>query len=82
MSVFDIDITVFRDPSVKRTVCKKCYSLLIPGVTATTRQRSKFAIKKLSVIKAVICSVSYPALNTQTGFLFLCCPLFLRKKGQ
>ncbi|MEQ2268013.1 Ribonuclease P protein subunit p21 [Xenotaenia resolanae] len=30
-----------QDPSVKRTLCKKCCSLLIPGVTATTRQRSK-----------------------------------------
>ncbi|MEQ2186516.1 Ribonuclease P protein subunit p21 [Goodea atripinnis] len=28
-----------QDPSVKRTLCKKCCSLLIPGVTATTRQR-------------------------------------------
>ncbi|XP_038572390.1 ribonuclease P protein subunit p21 isoform X2 [Micropterus salmoides] len=29
-----------QDPSVKRQLCKKCCSLLIPGVTATTRQRN------------------------------------------
>ncbi|XP_053491365.1 ribonuclease P protein subunit p21 [Ictalurus furcatus] len=29
-----------QDPSVKRTMCKKCCALLIPGVTATVRQRS------------------------------------------
>uniref|UniRef100_A0A8C6TJ24 Uncharacterized protein n=1 Tax=Neogobius melanostomus TaxID=47308 RepID=A0A8C6TJ24_9GOBI len=33
-----------QDPSVKRTLCKKCYSLLIPGVTATTRQKTRFTV--------------------------------------
>ncbi|XP_036902778.1 ribonuclease P protein subunit p21 isoform X2 [Sturnira hondurensis] len=28
-----------RDPSVKRTVCRGCFSLLLPGVTCTQRQR-------------------------------------------
>ncbi|CAH1794214.1 unnamed protein product [Owenia fusiformis] len=33
---------VFRiEPSIKRTICKKCFMLLIPGVTATVRTRSK-----------------------------------------
>ncbi|CAH1274103.1 RPP21 [Branchiostoma lanceolatum] len=30
-----------QDPSVKRTICKRCDSLLIPGVTATVRIRAK-----------------------------------------
>ncbi|XP_070579779.1 ribonuclease P protein subunit p21-like [Ptychodera flava] len=29
------------DPSIKRTICKKCNSLLVPGVTATVRMRAK-----------------------------------------
>ncbi|KTF85511.1 hypothetical protein cypCar_00040862 [Cyprinus carpio] len=29
-----------QDPSVKRTVCKKCCALLIPGVTSTVRQKN------------------------------------------
>lgn len=41
LTVFHFDWFSCRDPSVKRTLCKKCCSLLIPGVTATTRQRSK-----------------------------------------
>ncbi|KAF6365225.1 hypothetical protein mRhiFer1_014621 [Rhinolophus ferrumequinum] len=28
-----------RDPSVKRTLCRGCSSLLIPGLTCTQRQR-------------------------------------------
>lgn len=30
-----------RDPSIKRTLCKKCNSLLIPGVTASLRIKSE-----------------------------------------
>uniref|UniRef100_A0A673I0Y9 Ribonuclease P 21 subunit n=2 Tax=Cyprininae TaxID=2743694 RepID=A0A673I0Y9_9TELE len=33
-----------QDPSVKRTICKKCCTLLIPGVTSTVRQKSKSTI--------------------------------------
>ncbi|XP_077980609.1 ribonuclease P protein subunit p21-like [Glandiceps talaboti] len=29
------------DPSIKRTICKKCNLLLIPGITATVRMRAK-----------------------------------------
>lgn len=43
----------FRDPSVKRTLCKKCCSLLIPGVSATTRQRSKFVLQNYGSRTAV-----------------------------
>ncbi|KAB1261235.1 Ribonuclease P protein subunit p21, partial [Camelus dromedarius] len=31
-----------RDPSVKRTLCRGCSSLLIPGLTCTQRQRHDF----------------------------------------
>ncbi|MEE6470082.1 hypothetical protein FKM82_008852 [Ascaphus truei] len=30
-----------QDPSVKRTICKRCSSLLVPGITSTVRQKSK-----------------------------------------
>ena len=30
-----------RDPSIKRTVCKRCDALLIPGVTCTHRLRGE-----------------------------------------
>ncbi|KAH0630391.1 hypothetical protein JD844_013387 [Phrynosoma platyrhinos] len=30
-----------QDPSVKRTICKSCFSLLVPGVSSTVRQRSQ-----------------------------------------
>ncbi|XP_062978329.1 ribonuclease P protein subunit p21 [Elgaria multicarinata webbii] len=30
-----------QDPSVKRTVCKSCFSLLVPGVSSTVRQRKR-----------------------------------------
>ncbi|XP_008305356.1 ribonuclease P protein subunit p21 [Cynoglossus semilaevis] len=44
-----------QDPSVKRTVCKKCYSLLIPGVTATTRQRRKKGNNRFTVVRCLSC---------------------------
>nr|XP_020667940.1 ribonuclease P protein subunit p21 isoform X1 [Pogona vitticeps]XP_020667941.1 ribonuclease P protein subunit p21 isoform X1 [Pogona vitticeps] len=28
-----------QDPSVKRTICKACFSLLVPGISSTVRQR-------------------------------------------
>ncbi|XP_055504137.1 ribonuclease P protein subunit p21 isoform X2 [Leucoraja erinacea] len=34
-----------RDPSVKRCVCKKCFSLLVPGITSKVRQRMEKADK-------------------------------------
>ncbi|XP_051978253.1 ribonuclease P protein subunit p21-like isoform X2 [Xyrauchen texanus] len=40
-----------QDPSVKRTICKKCCTLLVPGVTSTVRQKnaghsSKYTIQE------------------------------------
>uniref|UniRef100_A0A3B3YTJ0 Uncharacterized protein n=1 Tax=Poecilia mexicana TaxID=48701 RepID=A0A3B3YTJ0_9TELE len=49
-----------QDPSVKRTVCKKCCSLLIPGVTATTRQRSK---NRFTVVRCLSCGQTKNLLN-------------------
>ena len=35
-------ISFFRDPGVKRTLCKGCYIVLVPGITARTRVRCEF----------------------------------------
>ena len=39
--VCDLIVSNFRDPSIKRTVCKHCHALLIPGITARVRVRRK-----------------------------------------
>ncbi|KAM7388552.1 hypothetical protein PAMP_024719 [Pampus punctatissimus] len=52
-----------QDPSVKRTLCKKCCSLLIPGVTATTRQRRKNSKSRFTVVRCLSCGQSKTLLN-------------------
>ncbi|XP_057696525.1 ribonuclease P protein subunit p21 [Corythoichthys intestinalis] len=52
-----------QDPSIKRTICKKCYSLLIPGLTATTRQRWKKGKKHFTVMRCLSCNHSKTLLN-------------------
>uniref|UniRef100_A0A8D3B1F5 Uncharacterized protein n=1 Tax=Scophthalmus maximus TaxID=52904 RepID=A0A8D3B1F5_SCOMX len=52
-----------QDPSVKRTLCKKCFSLLIPGITATTRQRRKKRKTRFTVMKCLSCGQSKTLLN-------------------
>ncbi|XP_029003441.1 ribonuclease P protein subunit p21 [Betta splendens] len=52
-----------QDPSVKRTLCKKCCSLLIPGVTATTRQRSKNRKCRFTVMRCTSCGQGKGLLN-------------------
>ncbi|CAG5862476.1 unnamed protein product [Menidia menidia] len=52
-----------QDPSVKRTLCKKCCSLLIPGVTATTRQRRKKGKTRFTVVRCLSCGQSKTLLN-------------------
>ncbi|XP_036970835.1 ribonuclease P protein subunit p21 [Acanthopagrus latus] len=52
-----------QDPSVKRTLCKKCCSLLIPGVTATTRQRRKKNKTRFTVMRCLSCGQSKTLLN-------------------
>ncbi|XP_003973999.2 ribonuclease P protein subunit p21 [Takifugu rubripes] len=52
-----------QDPSVKRTVCKKCCSLLIPGVSATTRQRRKKGKIRFTVMRCLSCGHTKKLLN-------------------
>uniref|UniRef100_A0A1A7Z4K5 Ribonuclease P 21 subunit n=1 Tax=Iconisemion striatum TaxID=60296 RepID=A0A1A7Z4K5_9TELE len=52
-----------QDPSVKRTICKKCCSLLIPGVTATTRQRRKNKKTRFTVLRCLSCGQIKTLLN-------------------
>ncbi|KAJ8279857.1 hypothetical protein COCON_G00069230 [Conger conger] len=44
-----------QDPSVKRTMCKKCYSVLVPGVTATVRQRRSRNRECVTLVRCVSC---------------------------
>ncbi|XP_072516348.1 ribonuclease P protein subunit p21 [Salminus brasiliensis] len=46
-----------QDPSVKRTLCKRCCSLLIPGVTSTVRQRGRRG-QRLTVIRCLSCGLT------------------------
>lgn len=52
-----------QDPSVKRTLCKKCCSLLIPGVTASTRQRRKNSKTRFTVVRCLSCGQCRALLN-------------------
>ncbi|XP_077464302.1 ribonuclease P protein subunit p21 [Stigmatopora argus] len=52
-----------QDHSIKRTICKKCYALLIPGVTATTRQRRKKGKRHLTVMRCLSCKCTKSLLN-------------------
>ncbi|KAG9266575.1 ribonuclease P protein subunit p21-like, partial [Astyanax mexicanus] len=46
-----------QDPSVKRTLCKRCCSLLIPGVTSTVRQSNRRR-QSVTVIRCVSCGLT------------------------
>ncbi|MBN3296727.1 RPP21 protein, partial [Amia calva] len=52
-----------QDPSVKRTMCKKCYSLLVPGVTATVRQRRCGKRQRTTVVRCLSCAQTKRFLN-------------------
>uniref|UniRef100_A0A669EW88 Ribonuclease P 21 subunit n=1 Tax=Oreochromis niloticus TaxID=8128 RepID=A0A669EW88_ORENI len=52
-----------QDPSVKRTLCKRCCSLLIPGVTATTRQKLTFCPTRFTVMRCLSCGQRKTLLN-------------------
>lgn len=52
-----------QDPSVKRTLCKKCCSLLVPGITCTTRQRRNRRRIRRTVIKCLSCGETKSFLN-------------------
>ncbi|XP_042337832.1 ribonuclease P protein subunit p21 [Plectropomus leopardus] len=60
-----------QDPSVKRTICKKCCSLLIPGVTATTRQRRKKGKTRFTVVRCLSCGQSKTLLNNPDHCLWV-----------
>ncbi|KAJ8376817.1 hypothetical protein SKAU_G00073970 [Synaphobranchus kaupii] len=44
-----------QDPSVKRTMCKKCCSVLVPGVTASVRQRRGRNRERVTLVRCVSC---------------------------
>ncbi|XP_069507607.1 ribonuclease P protein subunit p21 [Ambystoma mexicanum] len=47
-----------RDPSVKRTICKRCHSLLLPGITATVRQRRRRNHRpRRTVVRCISCGL-------------------------
>ncbi|XP_034277595.1 ribonuclease P protein subunit p21 isoform X2 [Pantherophis guttatus] len=46
-----------QDPSVKRTICKSCFSLLIPGVSSTVRQRKR-RHQRWTVVQCLNCGLS------------------------
>ncbi|XP_071005460.1 ribonuclease P protein subunit p21-like isoform X2 [Oncorhynchus clarkii lewisi] len=52
-----------QDPSVKRTLCKKCCSLLVPGVTATARQRRTKHRNRMTVLRCLRCGQCKRFLN-------------------
>ncbi|XP_034036364.1 ribonuclease P protein subunit p21 [Thalassophryne amazonica] len=52
-----------QDPSVKRTLCKKCCCLLIPGITATSRQRRKNSKTRFTVVRCLSCGQTKMLLN-------------------
>ncbi|XP_051929171.1 ribonuclease P protein subunit p21 [Hippocampus zosterae] len=52
-----------QDPSVKRTICKKCYTLLVPGLTATARQRKRGKKRRITVLRCLSCKQSKSLLN-------------------
>ncbi|NP_001003530.1 ribonuclease P protein subunit p21 [Danio rerio] len=47
-----------QDPSVKRTICKKCYTLLIPGVTSTVRQKRGKGRQRKTVVRCLSCGLT------------------------
>ncbi|XP_054833795.1 ribonuclease P protein subunit p21 [Eublepharis macularius] len=46
-----------QDPSVKRTVCKSCFSLLVPGVSSTVRQRKR-RNQRWTVVRCLNCGLT------------------------
>ncbi|KAL7986307.1 hypothetical protein Chor_011473 [Crotalus horridus] len=46
-----------QDPSVKRTICKSCFSLLVPGISSTVRQRKR-RHQRWTVVQCLNCGLS------------------------
>ncbi|KAL1251445.1 hypothetical protein QQF64_019241 [Cirrhinus molitorella] len=47
-----------QDPSVKRTICKKCCALLIPGVTSTVRQKRGQRRQRKTIVRCLSCGLT------------------------
>lgn len=60
-----------QDPSVKRSLCKQCCSLLVPGVTCTTRQRKKRGKPSFTVTRCLSCGHSKKLLNNPDYVLWV-----------
>uniref|UniRef100_A0A8C9CKB5 Ribonuclease P/MRP subunit p21 n=1 Tax=Phocoena sinus TaxID=42100 RepID=A0A8C9CKB5_PHOSS len=58
-----------RDPSVKRTLCRGCSSLLIPGLTCTQRQR-RCKAQRWTVQTCLTCQRSQRFLNDPRHLLW------------
>uniref|UniRef100_A0A8D1CFG3 Ribonuclease P/MRP subunit p21 n=1 Tax=Sus scrofa TaxID=9823 RepID=A0A8D1CFG3_PIG len=58
-----------RDPSVKRTLCRGCSSLLIPGLTCTQRQR-RCKGQRWTVQTCLTCQRSQRFLNDPRHLLW------------
>ncbi|RDD36566.1 Ribonuclease P protein subunit p21 [Trichoplax sp. H2] len=56
------------DPNIKRTLCKKCDLLLIPGITSTIRHSSKR--EKHVILKCKDCATTKRFLSRSTYVLF------------
>ncbi|XP_068124549.1 ribonuclease P protein subunit p21 [Hyperolius riggenbachi] len=46
-----------QDPSVKRTICKRCSSLLLSGITCTVRQK-KCRGQRQTVVRCLSCGLT------------------------
>ncbi|XP_053563530.1 ribonuclease P protein subunit p21 isoform X2 [Bombina bombina] len=51
-----------QDPSIKRTICKRCSSLLLPGVTSTVRQKKHHGQRR-TVVRCLSCGHTKRFLN-------------------
>ncbi|KAG1945830.1 ribonuclease P protein subunit p21 [Pimephales promelas] len=47
-----------QDPSVKRTICKKCCTLLVPGVTSTVRQKRGPRRQRKTIVRCLSCGLT------------------------
>lgn len=59
-----------QDPSVKRTICKACFSLLVPGVSSTVRQRKR-RNQRWTVVRCLNCGLSKRFLSNPDYKLWL-----------
>ncbi|KAF3835088.1 hypothetical protein F7725_027646 [Dissostichus mawsoni] len=62
---------VLRQPISEENIMQKCCSLLIPGVTATTRQRRKNSKTRFTVLRCLSCGQSKTLLNDPNHCLWV-----------